>query len=488
MNLVFGWRARALSRVLMRVGLVAILILGALGTSTAQATGGTPLPPLNSSPTAGLPAAAVAAQKRMATLIPRRVAALKPLVAARGILVADALSGDITVDQNSRTPLRGASTTKLATAVNALHTLGVNTRFPTRIVQGRNAREVVIIAGGDPLLTSAQLRSLARTTALALKSAIPAPVPAPTPTASPTPSSSPTPTPTPTPSASPMPVTPVRFSVRVDDTLYPDPTLAAGWPASYEPDVVSPVRPLVYDLRHSSDTSADAARFFASSVQTYLRSFEKSRKDLLITTVYAGRLPAPTTTHEIARFDGNTSGAALAWMLLVSDNDVAEKFFRNTAIAAGLTGSWTDARTHEMSVLASLGVDTTGWIIRDGSGVSRSDRLTTRGLVTLLRASISPDHPDLSPLKGYLPVGGVSGTLKASNGRYSTKPTKCARGKVFAKTGTLHDTVGLAGFANGKDGRLKVFAVMVNNWNTRFSVLNVRQAVDQIPATATGCF
>jgi D-alanyl-D-alanine carboxypeptidase/D-alanyl-D-alanine-endopeptidase (penicillin-binding protein 4) len=280
----------------------------------------------------------------------------------------------------------------------------------------------------------------------------------------------------------------VRFSVRVDDTLYPDPTPANGWTKDYLPWVVSPVRPLVYDLRHSSDSSADAARFFAAQVQSYLRSFEKSRVDLLITTVYSGRLQAPSPRRQIARFNGNSTGAALAWMLLVSDNDVAERFFRNSSIAAGLTGSWADARMNEMTVLSQLGVDTAGWNINDGSGVSRADRLTARGLVTLLRASISPTHPELAPLKGFLPVGGVSGTLKAAYGRYSTAPTKCARGKVSAKTGTLHDTVGLAGFANGAAGRLKVFAVMVNNWNTRYSVLNVRQAVDQIPATATGCF
>ena len=446
--------------------------------SAVSATGTAALPDLNASATAGLSPTAAAAQRRMAILIPKRVAKLKPLAASRGILVADALSGDITVNDRASVALRGASTTKLATAVNALHTLGTAARFPTRIVSGRNVREVVIVAGGDPLLTSSQLRALARTTALALKAAIPAPLPTPTPT----------PGPTASPSPAPSAPTPVRFTVRVDDTLYPNPTPAQGWPADYLPYVVSPVRPLVYNLRHSSDTSADAARYFASQVQTYVRSFEKARKDLLITTVYAGRLPAPEGNHEIAHFEGNTSGAALAWMMLVSDNDVAEKFFRNSAIAAGLSGSWTDARIHELAVLNGLGVDTQRWVIRDGSGVSRNDRLTARGLVTLLRASLSPDHPELAPLKGYLPVGGVSGTLKSSNGRYSTSPTKCARGKVFAKTGTLHDTVGLAGFARGSDGRLKVFAVMINNWNTKIPVLKVRQAVDQIPATATGCF
>jgi D-alanyl-D-alanine carboxypeptidase/D-alanyl-D-alanine-endopeptidase (penicillin-binding protein 4) len=42
-------------------------------------------------------------------------------------------------------------------------------------------------------------------------------------------------------------------------------------------------------------------------------------------------------------------------------------------------------------------------------------------------------------------VGGVSGTLSASASRYTTSPTRCARGKVFAKTGTLRDAIGLAG-------------------------------------------
>ena len=456
----------------------------------ATAAGTTDLPALNPSVSAGLPSNAGVAQRRMAKLIPARIAKLKPLAASRGILVADALSGDTAFNQRSTIALRGASTTKLATAVTALHTLGTTSRFPTRIVSGRNSREVVIVAGGDPLLTSSQLRLLARATAVALKSALPAriPSPGPSPTPSPTPTASPSPTTSPSTSPSPAPAIPVRFVVRVDDSLYPDPTAVQGWPADYLPYVVSPVRPLVYNLRHSSDTSADAARYFATQVQAYLRSFTKSRTDLLITSVYGGRLKSPAGNREITRFDGNTSGAALAWMLLVSDNDVAEKFFRNSAIAAGLTGSWLDGRKHEMAVLASLGVDTRGWVIRDGSGVSRADRLTARGLVTLLRASLSPANPELAPLKGYLPVGGVSGTLKSKNGRFSTTPTKCARGKVFAKTGTLHDTVGLAGFANGSDGRLKVFAVMVNNWNVKFNVLQVRQAVDHIPATATGCF
>jgi D-alanyl-D-alanine carboxypeptidase/D-alanyl-D-alanine-endopeptidase (penicillin-binding protein 4) len=119
--------------------------------------------------------------------------------------------------------------------------------------------------------------------------------------------------------------------------------------------------------------------------------------------------------------------------------------------------------------------------------VSRGDRLTARGLVQLLRAAISPAHPELRPLRGLLPVGGVSGTLSARTGRYTTAPTRCARGKVQAKTGTLHDAVALAGYARGADGLPRIFAVMVAP-SGRYSQLAVRSSVDLVPTTATGCW
>jgi len=113
--------------------------------------------------------------------------------------------------------------------------------------------------------------------------------------------------------------------------------------------------------------------------------------------------------------------------------------------------------------------------------------VTARGLVQLLMKAISPTYPELAPLKGWLPVGGVSGTLSARAHRYTTAPTKCARGRVFAKTGTLHDAIGLAGYALGRDGTIRVFAVLVAP-SGRYSQLAVRQAVDLLPTTAVGCW
>jgi serine-type D-Ala-D-Ala carboxypeptidase/endopeptidase (penicillin-binding protein 4) len=423
--------------------------------------------PVGSSPLAPRPTTRVAtvAQQRIVSLLPQRVARTAALGRYRTGLVTDPVTGAALWSSGATTPMRGASTTKLATAITTLQVLGTSTRFPTRVVAGRTAREVVLVAGGDPMLTSTQLKALARSTAAALLPAVPA-----------------------APQTPPAPTTPpkvVRFTVTVDDTLFPAPTSASGWTSSYQPYVVTPVRPLVRDLRNGWDTAADVTTYFTGQVNAALASSLKARTDITPHVVYTGRLKATPGAAELARFAGNTSGAALRWMLLVSDNDVAEMLFRLNAIASGAGGSWSAASSSELSTLRSLGIDVTGWRIYDGSGVSRNDRVTARGLVQLLTVAASPKRPKLNVLRGWLPVAGNSGTLDA---RFTARPTSCARGKVYAKTGTLFDTIGLAGYAKGSDGHWRTFAVLVRSVDPRYSKLQVRRAVEVIPATATGCY
>lgn len=467
---------------------IAVAVVGVaalLSAPPAAADSVTPSPSsaTRATTTAAVPAATVAANARIARLLPGRVERAAPLGRNRAISVQDLLTRRSLYRTRNALPMRGASTTKLATAVTTLSAHDIEDRFPTTVVAGRSVREVVLVAGGDPLLTSAQLRWLAQRTARRI-----APVVAPAPQPDPTPSPTPDPTPSPSTTApDPAPLQ-VTVSVRVDDTLYPTPMRATGWPSHYVPWVVSPVRPLVRDLRAGWDTSADAARYFADQLGVALRNRLGARTDVVVSTRYRGRLEAPDGAQELARFVGNTVGAALRWMLLVSDNDVAEMLYRNNAIALGRRPTWPGARRASTERLAALGVDVREWLLYDGSGVSRADRVTSRGLVSLLRIAASPAHPELNPLRGYLPVAGVSGTLDSRYGRYDTTPTSCARGLISAKTGTLYDTVGLAGYALGRDGQLKAFAVLVNNRAFPYSKLRVRRAVDRVAATLTGCY
>lgn len=457
------------------------LVLAATVLVGAPATADTAPRPVAGATNASatLTAKAIAANARIVRVLPKRVAKNKPLGRNRAIQAADVETGRWLYGSRTSVPLMGASVTKLATAVNTLSLLGTTSRWPTRVVEGTKASEVVLVGGGDPMLTSAQLRTLAAQTAAVLATRVPEPPTPPVPPVPPVPGDTTTPPPT---------VTTVPFRIRVDDTLYGPTGAAPGWNRDYQPYVVTPVRPLVRDLRNGWDTSADVASYFAARVEVELAKLLVTRTDLAVKVRYTGRQAAAPEAVELAQFKGNTSGAALAWMLKVSDNDVAEMLFRNNAIAAKGTPTWAGARSAAQKHLASLGVDITGWKLYDGSGVSRADRLTTRGLVQLLRLAQSPTHPELAPLRAMLPVAGRTGTLAARNGRYTTAPTRCAAGKVFAKTGTLHDVVGLAGYARGSDGRLRAFAVMVNSRKAKYSKLTVRRAVDRIAATLTGCY
>jgi D-alanyl-D-alanine carboxypeptidase/D-alanyl-D-alanine-endopeptidase (penicillin-binding protein 4) len=57
---------------------------------------------------------------------------------------------------------------------------------------------------------------------------------------------------------------------------------------------------------------------------------------------------------------------------------------------------------------------------------------------------------------------------------------------VHAKTGTLSDAVALAGWTKGADGRVKAFAFVINGTPT--SMTSMRQNIDMLAATVTGCY
>lgn len=83
----------------------------------------------------------------------------RALSAPVGIILA-APSGEILYEKNSTTRLVPASTLKVLTALCALETLGPAHRFSTRFFLDRHA-VLIMKGGGDPLLTSRELKHIA---------------------------------------------------------------------------------------------------------------------------------------------------------------------------------------------------------------------------------------------------------------------------------------------------------------------------------------
>lgn len=122
-------------------------------------------------------------------------------------------------------------------------------------------------------------------------------------------------------------------------------------------------------------------------------------------------------------------------------------------------------RQHDF--LAKSGVDVETISFGGGAGGSRADYVTPRATVQLLERLTT--HKDYSAFRRALPILGVDGTLAKSVG-----PDSPARGKVFAKTGTLTwenvmngrtllTSKALAGYMTTAQGRNLAFAMFVNN-------------------------
>ena len=354
--------------------------------------------------------------------------------------------------------LRGASTTKILTAVGVLATMGPDRRMPTTVRSGASADEVVLVAGGDPLLTSADLRTLAARTAEALGAA-------------------PAGTPSPSPSGTATAQSTREIVVRADDSLFSSEGRSRGWRSSWVPSQVRYVRAFARDDRKVRDATADAGAYFASALRA-----------LGVSATYAGEATADPAATTLAGIDGHTAAEAVSHMLLVSDNDTAEMLFRHIAVARGLPGTWADARRAQADTLRELRVPLSGVRIIDGSGLSTTGRVTAYSLTSALNRALSPKHPELSGLRGWLPVAGRTGTLRASYGRYNSWPARCAAGQVQAKTGPLADAISLAGYAAGADGKTKIFVSIVNKRPTRYSRLTTRKYVDRAVSSLTGCW
>jgi len=117
--------------------------------------------------------------------------------------------------------------------------------------------------------------------------------------------------------------------------------------------------------------------------------------------------------------------------------------------------------------LRSLGVPAAMASFGGGAGGARADYVTPQATVALLRHMAT--RPDFEVYRQALPTLGVDGTLATA-----VSPTSPARGKFFAKTGTLTWTNGLnggnlltskalAGYGETARGRKIAFAFFVNN-------------------------
>jgi len=371
-----------------------------------------------------------------------------------GVLVTDAATGQGIAGHAATTDLVPASTQKLLTAAAGLSRVGPDRTLDTTATLAGTT--VTLVGGGDMMLAAGEgdpskvngragLGTLASQVAAAVEAAGLDAV-----------------------------------TVRVDDTLFTGPSVAPSWdPANIDAGFVAPVTAIAVDVARRTDETY-APRFLDPSVAA-ARAFVTALEDagVTVTGTVARGTPAEGAT-EVGRVSSAPLGDVIGYLLQTSDNTITEVVGRLVAIETGLSPSFQGATAAVLDAVGALGVDLTGAHLADCSGLGDGSQLSPRLLNELLLRMVDPASPVLRAAAVQLPLAGVSGTLHE---RFTVSD---ARGRVRAKTGSLPNVAGLAGTTVTSDGRLLVFAVLVDDFPDG-NAWNARATIDRFVTRLTAC-
>jgi D-alanyl-D-alanine carboxypeptidase len=149
--------------------------------------------------------------------------------------------------------------------------------------------------------------------------------------------------------------------------------------------------------------------------------------------------------ESIAIFQSPPLQQIMDWMLLWSDNTLGDRLARHASMQAGFGFTESGIQKVFVKTLTELEIDSAGLIAVDGSGLSRTNRVSTRMLSQLLLKTYKTEK--YSTIYSGLPVGGVNGTMR--NRFVESAPS--AIGLVRTKTGVLTGVESMAGYVQGGD-------------------------------------
>jgi D-alanyl-D-alanine carboxypeptidase/D-alanyl-D-alanine-endopeptidase (penicillin-binding protein 4) len=251
-------------------------------------------------------------------------------------------------------------------------------------------------------------------------------------------------------------ITTITGSVVGDGSRYDDERHPPGWGTSVTTtgDGV-PVGALVIDdsMTEKGSIAADPTAFAAAAFSDVLtaRGISVGRASS------TGAAPADATT--LASADSGKLADVLNEMLATSDNLTAEMMVKEVGLKVAGKGTRVDGLAAIMAKVASWGVPTDGFVMDDGSGLSRTNRVTCAGMLAVLQRGTATDL-----VGAGMAVAGQSGSTL--DGRFEETGLS---GVLRGKTGSLRGVKALCGYFPAAGGEVQFVLILNGDTATAFT-------------------
>jgi len=159
----------------------------------------------------------------------------------------------------------------------------------------------------------------------------------------------------------------------------------------------------------------------------------------------------------------------LKYFLKPSQNQIGEALLKTIGLEKTGVGTADNGAEIVGEQLRKWGADSTGFVIYDGSGLSRHDLVSPETIVKILAAMQSD-----TVFYNALPIAGVDGTIR---NRMKGTP---AENNLHAKTGSIEFVRSLSGYVDDADGDRLIFSFLSNHFTTPAS--DITKAMDQVGA------
>ena len=360
-----------------------------------------------------------------------------------GLLVVNPVTGDTLYSRNAGKLFIPASNMKIITGASALALLGPDYRFKTSFVSLDIVRDsvingdLIVVGRGDPTISDRVQQGNAMTWMARVADSLVA-----------------------------HGIKRVNGRLRRGPNVFPDTIYGYGWEwDDLSGESAAPIDELLYNEGMTTITRRIAGRdtivaaATTSPARTYLEALASALTARGI-VINGGISYADATLFsdgvELFTISSPPLREILRYMEKPSQNQIAEVLLRTIGLERTGVGSADSGAAVVSRQLLAWGAERDGFIVYDGSGMSRHDLLTPETIVRTLVA-IQRDTA-FQVFYDALPIAAVDGTIRT---RMVGTP---AAGNLRGKTGSLEFVRSLSGYVTGGDGDRLVFSILNNDF------------------------